>query len=171
MSSRYSRFSRKEKDHEQSNPSILPEYSGKQYKVYGTTFPKKVIAWNDVPDALVQRTLMTYVRRWVYGIAHYADYAIQRLEQRGIVCEQSFSAEPTLDGFTIHMNIRIKYIDAEKLGERYKSVMRILKKYREFQEFLDKTEEEADIELDQILNKVKENGRRSENSSSKISES
>jgi hypothetical protein len=136
--------------------NIIPNEVSRTYKIHGKTFSKKLIPWNDIPDAMIQRTLLTYVRRWVYGISHYADYAMQRLEERGIICEHSFSAEPTTDGFNVYMTIRIKYIDAEKLGERYKSILKVIKKYREFKDLLHKTEEEADIELEQLLGEGEE---------------
>ncbi len=61
--------------------TILPTETNKESRdtsnLLGGHASRKLIAWNDIPDALVQRSLMTYVRRWVYGISHYADYAMQ----------------------------------------------------------------------------------------------
>ncbi len=132
---------------------ILPQDHSEEYRIGKERFEKKTISWSDITDAYVQRTLLTYIRRWVDGIGHYADFVVRKLQLNGIYCEFTFNNAPSPDGFNIYISIRVKEIDAERVANRYKVIRRVVEKAREFREIKEPSEEdigEEDIEVELV---------------------
>jgi len=136
---------------ETDKKNILPEEKSREYRIGRERFEKKTISWSDVRDAFVQRTLLTYLRRWVDGIGHYADFVVRKLQLNGIYCEYTFNNTPSPDGFNIYISIRVKELDAERVANRFTAIRRVIEKAREFREIKVPTENnvsEEDIEVE-----------------------
>lgn len=150
----------KERDELNIIPSIIP--SGEQ-----PGEGMKLIKWTDIRDALAQRSLLTYLKKWVESIENYTQYVIRRLQSVGIVCEFMYNSVPTPDGYDMYFRIRLQYVEPDRIAFRLKHFKRLAEKGsmtptdREFRKVLEETLyfEKIDGEkLDKAINYSRETG-------------
>jgi hypothetical protein len=102
------------------------------------------IKWENLKDAFVQRTILTYVRKWVDGVGHYVDFVARKIQNNGIYLEYTYNIVPLVDGYNVYISLRITGVDAERVANRYRSMRRAIEVARKYRDLIESVEKEAE---------------------------
>jgi hypothetical protein len=109
------------------------------------------IKWENLRDAFVQRTILTYIRKWIDGIDHYTDFVVRKIQSNGIYLEHTFNVAPLVDGYNIYITMRVVGVDAERVARRYSSMKRIINYIRQYRDVYRTIAEEAEAAAEEVM--------------------